>query len=123
MVSSRHACFVFQHVRLFVTVLRLARLRVTSETVVLPLIRHRAQMRVKRDPIPCPQWMFTAGEDLYAPEIGSEEFAKTSAAEKIFVVAFQHMPGHGFPIFEIGNDLDVWHREKRPLADGPRDLF
>jgi hypothetical protein len=80
-------------------------------------------MRVKRDPVPCPQWMFNVGENLYAREMGSEEFAKTGAGEKILVVALQHMPGHSFPILEIRNDLDVRHREKRPLANDPRDLF
>jgi len=103
--------------------LRLARLSITSEALVLLLIRHRAQMRVQRDPVPCPQRMFTIGEDLYVPEMGSEEFAETGAGEKIFVVALQHMSGHSFPILKIGNDLDVRHREKRPLANDPRDLF
>jgi len=90
---------------------------------VLLLIRHRAQMRVKRDPVTCPQRMFTIGEDLYVPEMGSEDFAETGASKKIFVVALQHMPGHSFPILEIRNDLDVRHPEKRPLANDPRDLF
>src|SRR6266542_6501634 len=80
-------------------------------------------MRVNRDSVPCPQRMFTAGEDLYVPEMGSEEFAETGAGEKIFVVALQHMPRHSFPILEIGNDLDVRHREKSPPANDPRDLF
>ena len=50
---------------------------------MLLLIRHRAQMRVKRDPVTCPQRMFTIGEDLYVPEMGSEEFAETGVGEKI----------------------------------------
>jgi hypothetical protein len=62
--------------------LRLARLSITSEALVLLLIRHRAQMRVKRDPVPCPQRMFTIGEDLYVPEMESEDFAETGAGEK-----------------------------------------
>ena len=77
--------------------------------LVLLLICHRAQMRVKRDPLPCPQRMLNVRENLYAREMGSQEFAETSAGEKILVVAFQHMPGDSFPIFEIGNHLDVWH--------------
>ncbi|PYJ20742.1 MAG: hypothetical protein DME99_09270, partial [Verrucomicrobia bacterium] len=83
-----------QHVRLFVATFRLAAFAITRETVVLPLIRHRAQMRVKRDPVPCPQRMFTVREDLDAREMGSEEFAETGPGEKNFVVALQHVPGH-----------------------------
>jgi hypothetical protein len=62
---------------------RLARLSVTSEALVLLPIRYRAQMRVKHDPVACSQRMFTIGEDLYVPEMGSEEFAETGAGEKI----------------------------------------
>ena len=80
---------------------------------MLVLVRHRKQMGVKRDPIACPQRMFTVGENLYPREMESEEFVEARAGEKIFVVALQHMPRHSFPILEIGNDLDVGHREYR----------
>src|SRR5262249_29698518 len=80
-------------------------------------------MHVKRYPIPSPQGMFTVRKNLYVREMWSKNFAETGAGEKIFVVSLQHMPRHSFPILEIGNDFDVRHREKRSLANDPRDLF
>jgi len=74
-------------------------------------------MRVKRDPVPCPQWMFTVREDFYTQEMPSEQFVETGVREKIFVVALQHIPRDSFPVFEIGDDLDVRYREKRPFAN------
>jgi len=53
--------------------------------------------------------MFNERENFYAREMGNEKVVETGAGEKIFVIAFQHMPGDSFPIFEIGNDLDVRH--------------
>lgn len=80
-------------------------------------------MRMERDAVPCAQRMFTVGENLHAREIGSEQVTETRAGEKIFVVSLQHMPGHRFPILEIGNDLNVRHREYYPLTNDPGDLF
>ena len=80
-----------------------------ARTLLILLICHRAQMRVKRNPVPCPQRMFHARENLYARKMGSQEFAKTGASKKILVVTFQQMPGNSFPIFEIRNHLDVRH--------------
>src|SRR5262249_11561395 len=77
--------------------------------ILLFLVRHCAQMRVKGDPVPCPQRMFNVRKNLYAREMGSQEFAKTGASEKVFVVTFQDVPGNTFPIFEIGNHLCVGH--------------
>src|SRR6266404_7954849 len=80
-------------------------------------------MRVERDAVPRAQRMFTVGENLYAREMRSEEFAETRAGEKILVVCLQHMPGHSFPIFEIGNNLDVRHGKNCSLPNDPGDLF
>ena len=80
-------------------------------------------MRVKGDPIACPQRMFSVGENLYAREMESEEFVETRAGEKIFVVSLQHVPRNSFPILEVGNDLDVGHRENCPVPNDPRDLL
>src|SRR5213593_4688124 len=80
-------------------------------------------MRVDGDTVPCAQRVFTVGENLYAREMRSKKFAETRAGEKIFVVSLQHVPRHSFPILEIGNNLDVRHRENCPLANDPGDLF
>jgi hypothetical protein len=87
------------------------------------LIRHRAQVGVKRDSIPRPQRMFDVRENLHVREMGSEKLTQTGAGKEILMVALQQVPGHSFPILEVGNDLDVWHGEERPLANDSRDLL
>src|SRR5207244_11097109 len=84
------------------------------------LIRHRAQVGVKRDSIPRPQWMFDVRENLHAREMGSEKLTQTGAGKEILMFALQQEPGHSFPILEVRNDLDVRHREERPLATDSR---
>jgi hypothetical protein len=78
---------------------------------------------VKRDSIPRPQRMFDVRENLHAREMGSEKLTQTGAGKEILMVALQQVPGHSFPILEVGNDLDVRHREERPLANDSRDLL
>ena len=57
---------------------------------MLVLVRHGEQMGVKRDPVPCPQRMFTVGENLDPRKMESEEFVETGAGEKILVIALAY---------------------------------
>jgi len=93
-----------------------------SNTFMLVLVRDGKQMGVKRDPVPCPQRMFTVGENLDPRKMESEEFVEAGAGEKIFVIALKHMPGHSFPVLKIVFELYGQHREQRPLADDSRDF-
>jgi hypothetical protein len=53
--------------------------------------------------------MCTPPKNLHPREIERRESAETGAGERIFMVVSEHVPKESFPIFEIGNDLDLWH--------------
>src|SRR6267378_1573800 len=67
--------------------------------------------------------MLAIGKNFYAPEIFVEQFAQTCAGKEIFMPGFEQMPGHHFPVPEIGKNLEIRHGEQCASANDARDFF
>ena len=53
--------------------------------------------------------MFAVGENFDVAEEAREQPVQTRAREKVFVIAFEQMPGNDAPVVEIGKQFQVWN--------------
>ena len=85
-------------------------------------VRDREEMDEERDVVAGAEGMFAVRKNFDLAEEAREQRVQTRAREKVFVIAFEQMPGNNPPVVEIRKQFEVWNREEGATPNNAGDF-
>lgn len=85
-------------------------------------VRDGEEVNEQRNTIPGPEWMFAIRKNFDLAEEAREQRMQTGTREKVFVIAFEQMPGNDAPIMEVRQKFQVRNGEESATPDNPCDF-
>ena len=79
-------------------------------------------MRVDGNSLPSRDGVFRVRKNFHYSKMLPEQRLQAGASEEILVICFEQMPGNDLKRGEVWDDLKIWYRKNRALADGTCDF-
>src|SRR5204863_9947317 len=88
----------------------------------ISILSNGPKMNMQGDPVACAHGMLTVRNDFDMPKVSAEQSSQARAGKKVFVVAFEQMPGNDAPVIKVWQDFHVRDRKKSAGSDYASDF-